>query len=187
MTDDPLNGDALLAAIADENDLDKKVNIALAAYSKFAESDFKAGRRRGLLQTMAYHLLMGEPIPEWARVAFLRAFYSSTKSWDDVFGKPRKDGQQVDQTYMVAVEAKAMLREKKRKVDESFFEDIATRLKMKPGTVKRRYYSEHGRRLARIPTEATTEADRRLAFALTLADCVCNDLSKDQAKMRKNK
>jgi hypothetical protein len=165
----------LFAAREQEPNLDEQVRAALKILSAAWEIMFRKGERSALLLAVKHHLEYGEPLPEWAKIAFLEACYSDPKSWDDVFGRPGGDKWRLEEEFAVAAEAAKVQfpgcpqHPRSRTKADSLFRDVATRLGMKPGTVKTRYYS--GAReftdfvLAEV-VPGTTEIDHRGLFVL---------------------
>ena len=153
------------------SDLDEEVRGALRIFSEACERVFRRGEKGALLA--AGHIRVNEPIPEWARSALLEAYYSSPKSWDDVFGKPKNDKWRRDEEVAVAAEAAKMIQHEGRKVDaDLFFKDLGDRLGMKAGTAKRRYYSSFRKRSDRMSAEIGTEPDPRLVFLFAVRDMI---------------
>ena len=136
----------LFAARKQESDLDEQVRAALKVLSAAWEIMFRKGERSALLLAMGHHIEFGEPLPEWAKTAFLEARDSDPKSWDDVFGRPGGDKWRLKEEFAVATEAAKLQfpgcpqHPRSRTKADALFRDLAARLGMKPGTVKR-YYS----------------------------------------------
>jgi hypothetical protein len=64
-------------------------NKILAIWSQRDEILYRRGGDRTLLlKVMEMYLASGRLPPKWTREAFLEAYYSRPKSWDDVFGNP---------------------------------------------------------------------------------------------------
>jgi hypothetical protein len=58
------------------------------------EAAFKKGDKAALLRTINMCLAVKMEVPKWACVAFLDAFHSHPRTWDDVFGPPVQKGAQ---------------------------------------------------------------------------------------------
>src|SRR4029079_17474003 len=58
------------------------------------EAAFKKGDKAALLRALNMCLAVKMEVPEWACMAFLDAFHSHPKTWDDVFGRPLQKGAQ---------------------------------------------------------------------------------------------
>jgi len=65
-------------------------------FEKMMKRSFESGDKSTLLWTIYACLEMRRPIPEWVRVAFLKAYEAAErfeiKSWDDAFGRPVPKG-----------------------------------------------------------------------------------------------
>jgi hypothetical protein len=163
------------------------VRVALNIISEMGKAAFLSGERCFLLNVVSAHIKMNEPLPAWASTAFLEAFESDPKSWDDVFGRPRGAGRRWREESDVATEAEIMILLEGRKVDAcSFFEDLAARLKMSAGTAKRRYYSDVRKFSDRVRTElGMEEIDNRLVFVLAVIDMLDQIARKTGTKIGK--
>jgi hypothetical protein len=111
----------------------------------------RGGDRKLLLKVIEMYFASGWLLPKWAREAFLEAYYSYPKSWDDVFGKPpRRD---TPEQARIKQEVVNVAREVRRlhaegegdPIDDGLFEKVAEKLGMRAGTVKNwRYYGKYG-------------------------------------------
>ena len=68
----------------------------IARYLEVAKQKIEGGNKEVLLKAMHECLIMKKPLPEWLRLAFLRAYQSAypfeIKSWDIIFGPPHPKG-----------------------------------------------------------------------------------------------
>jgi hypothetical protein len=138
-------------------------------YLEILKQKFEEGNKAFLLEAMHRCLLMRKPLPEWLRVAFIRAYESAAafeiRSWDEAFGPPQEKGthletrrQHAKLQFPVAFHVHRM-RATGRPVDKGMFEDIAEELKkdkelkedgaegIEATTVEKIYYKRGGKEL----------------------------------------
>ena len=138
-------------------------------YLEIAKQKFEEGNKAVLLMALHQCLLMKKPLPEWLRLAFIRAYQSATafeiRSWDEAFGPPHKKGthletrkQHAKLRYLVAFHVYS-LRAIGRSIDKGMFEEIAEELKkdtelkedgvedIEATTVEKIYYERGGKEL----------------------------------------
>jgi hypothetical protein len=99
------------------------------------------------------------PMPEWLRIAFLRAYETSTgyeiRSWDDAFGKPhpkgrhRKTERRNAGLRFLILRRVEELKAENKPIDKGLFEQIGEELDppLKGTTVSEIYYDERTRKL----------------------------------------
>lgn len=125
----------------------------------------RGGDRTLLLKVMEMYFASGMLPPKWAREAFLGAYYSYPKSWDDVFGKPpRRDTPEQakikEQVVDVAREVRRLHAEG-HPIDDGLFEKVAENLGMPAGTVKNcRYYGKYGEFRKKLEAGAAATRER---------------------------
>jgi hypothetical protein len=105
---------------------------------------FHNGDKHVLLSVIAQCVLLKLPVPDWARSAFLDAWVSQPKSWDDVFGRPlpkgksstiaRKHDEKEDGIVVDVGTAKAP-------IDEDLFKKVGKKYNISGATAKRIYYA----------------------------------------------
>jgi hypothetical protein len=95
---------------------------------------------------MKYCLEFRRPIPEWARDAFLEAYYILPKSWDDVFGPPIPKGANLAVARRRSKIGCQLYLEVKRSnaegtpIDDGLFETVGKQFNVSGATAKRMYY-----------------------------------------------
>jgi hypothetical protein len=125
-------------------------------YLEIAKQKFEEGNKTVLLMAMHQCLLMKKPLPEWLRLAFIRAYQSATafeiRSWDEAFGAPHPKGthveakkQQAELRYPIAL--RVALRASGETVDKGLFEIIGSELGIGGTTASDIYYKHGGKKL----------------------------------------
>jgi hypothetical protein len=119
-------------------------SIALKDLSDLSRKRYEAGDRTALMGTLFMYSNAGDfVLPQWVQQALYDAVIGQPKSWDDVFGRPRKN------TYEVAFanrEALKLRAEGYKKDDNSLFPELAKRMNktlgtnISSGTAKNRCY-----------------------------------------------
>lgn len=125
---------------------------------KIAKQKFEEGNKAVVLMAMHQCLLMNKPIPEWLRLAFIKAYQSAYpfefRSWDQAFGPPHKEGRHLDRKKLHAeLRMHIILRAQQLMAagagtGEGLFQTIADELKIKgvgSSTVRNIYYDDHSK------------------------------------------
>jgi hypothetical protein len=131
--------------------LREKTDRFLEACSGVCEASYRHGSKSALLFTMYAHLNHGRPIPKWAQAAFIRAYLSCPKSWDEVFGCPVEKGKSAGAKWrkqkntLPVVLAIRSLHAKGKAINEDLFSEAANGLSLSAADVRRLYYSDEGK------------------------------------------
>jgi hypothetical protein len=127
------------------------------------------GDKWALLYAIRQCLLLKRPLPEWLRLAFLRAYDSATgyeiKSWDDAFGRPHAKG-----THLQKERRKLQLRfdiirrikelASEMPIDERLFEKVGKELGIGGSTTVKDIYYEERRKFDEMENELEQIADQ---------------------------
>jgi hypothetical protein len=119
--------------------------------------DFDAGDKSRLLFAIYACLDLGRPMPEWARVAFLRAYEAAEsfeiRSWDEVFGRPVPKGTHFNSNKrdavlpLIIVEHVEALRAAGRKVDKGdLFKEVGKKWGISATRASEIYYANRSHR-----------------------------------------
>ena len=144
----------------------------LAAFCDNAEQKFKAGDKSQLILAMKYCLEFRRPIPEWARDAFLEAYYILPKSWDDVFGPPIPKGANLAVARRRSKIGCQLYLEVKRSnaegtpIDDGLFETVGKQFNVSGATAKRMYYDFRCKLRGRSPSRTSLFRGRRRRWRL---------------------
>jgi hypothetical protein len=104
-----------------------------------------AGDKRGLLEALAICFAVETPVPSWLTEAFLGAYHSVPKTWDDVFGRPRPKGHSVAKARRnKEIRFKLYCRVEERHArgeakDNELFADIGKEFRISRATAQRYY------------------------------------------------
>src|SRR5262249_50286423 len=116
--------------------------------------------REAILPYIAICLKQRKMPPPWAAWLLTNALDKHPKTWDDVFGRPsyHRDTWRLFEEWRIVSEAVHMILEGGRKIDAiSFFEDLAARVGMSAGTVKRRFYTKRAKALLELEIKHAQE------------------------------
>jgi hypothetical protein len=127
----------------------------LAEVLEILQKRLEDGDKWALLYAIHQCLLLKRPLPEWLRLAFLRAYDSKTgyeiKSWDDAFGRPHTKGTHVHKEkrnlqlrYDIIRRVEELASE--MPIDEHLFEKVGKDLGIGGSTTVSDIYYEERRR-----------------------------------------
>jgi hypothetical protein len=146
------------------------------------KEQFEAGDKSKLLHAIHFLCLMNRayaivdddgkvlaepqfrPMPEWLRIAFLRAYEAATRyeirSWDDAFGQPHPKGRHLKtekrnaELRFLILRRVEELKTENTPIDKGLFEQIGEELEppLKGTTVSEIYYDDRTRKLREMTT-----------------------------------
>jgi hypothetical protein len=181
-----------------DDDLDDDLKATLEAIrqgsflsniAEICELEFRAGRKAALFETMYFCIGADAPLPVWAKVAFLEAYDSKPRSWDEAFGRPVPKGKSAAKARKLgAIELKLWFRVREMHkagvpIDDGMFEKVGKEFKVSLADAKRIYYT--GGRKAREEREAIVqiaEAMREDLGPVRTANAMTKWLDGDRAK-----
>jgi hypothetical protein len=128
----------------------------IAEYLDVTKQNIEGGHKEVLLKAIHKCLIMRRPLPEWLRIAFLKAYESAypfeIKSWDEIFGPPHPKGahlkarkQHFELSYPIWSRVQE-LAESGEAIDKALFEKVGREFEISGTTASAIYYDENTQR-----------------------------------------